>query len=774
MMVSLYIKTSKYQSVSNLLVSGFKERVISDGGTFEAGLCCLDTINDLGGVYEYADTFNRIELFEDEKISVTSSIQNINDISKVFTDYSQSFTIPASDTNNEIFKHWYENAIDNGFDQRVRYDGFIKIDTQTFRVGKWQLEGASVKDNRIENYKITFYGDLKSLTDKFGDDKLKDVETLNDYTLLYTGENVKNKVTSSTAQDVMFPLISSERVWQYGDASANDISISGGAINYTELFPAIKVPRIFDAIASKYGVVFSGDFLTRQKFQKAYLWLKNSDSKEFLPYNEPQTIVLNDFDGGVFYNTSSNVITISTFDDNYITDFRFILGITFPASTSYILSIYKDGVLYTTLQQTGTNGFFVIDSLIGVGQYSFTIQTNISTTYNYTVRTEAYEYDPIGVSGWADIENYSSSGSLVSNIDFTKITPDIKVSDFFSGILKMFNLTAFSTDGINFTLEQLEEWYYQGEIRDYSQYCITDFEYNRIKPYKKINFEYEKSENLLSRNFYTNNSREYGNLSASFNNDGSDYTIKLPFENLLFNKFTGTNLQVGYALKSDLTTYAPKPIILYLTERNFDDLYFNDGTTTTNLGAFAIFGQDTLDTADFSINTLNWGVEISTYTLNVINNSLFNNYYLAYLSNLYSLKSRMVKVKMRLPYSEILKLKLNDRIVIRNKRYVINQYTTDLTTFESDFELIQDFRNINYNNNTSRTVPSTASTYTFYTISKEPLTWTIASDSDSVIFDITNYSDRVDVKTNDNVSGLPKVASIISNLNDIIIINQDA
>lgn len=726
-------------------------------------------------LYIYVDDISkRIELFEDEKISVTSSIQNINDISKVFTDYSQSFTIPASDTNNEIFKHWYENAIDNGFDQRVRYDGFIKIDTQTFRVGKWQLEGASVKDNRIENYKITFYGDLKSLTDKFGDDKLKDVETLNDYTLLYTGENVKNKVTSSTAQDVMFPLISSERVWQYGDASANDISISGGAINYTELFPALKVPRIFDSIASKYGINFSGDFLTRQKFQKAYLWLKNSDSKEFLPYNEPQTIVLNDFDGGVFYNTSSNVITISTFDDNYITDFRFILGITFPASTSYILSIYKNGVLYTTLQQTGTNGFFVIDSLIGVGQYSFTIQTNISTTYNYTVRTEAYEYDPIGVSGWADIENYNSSGSLVSNIDFTKITPDIKVSDFFSGILKMFNLTAFSTDGINFTLEQLEEWYYQGEIRDYSQYCITDFEYNRIKPYKKINFEYEKSENLLSRNFYTNNSREYGNLSASFNNDGSDYTIKLPFENLLFNKFTGTNLQVGYALKSDLTTYAPKPIILYLTERNFDDLYFNDGTTTTNLGAFAIFGQDTLDTADFSINTLNWGVEISTYTLNVINNSLFNNYYLAYLSNLYSLKSRMVKVKMRLPYSEILKLKLNDRIVIRNKRYVINQYTTDLTTFESDFELIQDFRNINYNNNTSRTVPATASTYTFYTISKEPLTWTIASDSDSVIFDITNYSDRVDVKTNDNVSGLPKVASIISNLNDIIIINQDA
>jgi hypothetical protein len=85
-------------------------------------------------LYIYDDNVSkRIELFEDEKISLTSSIQNVNDISKVFTDYSQSFTIPASDNNNEIFRHWYENSLDNGFDQRVRYDGYIELDTQLFR-----------------------------------------------------------------------------------------------------------------------------------------------------------------------------------------------------------------------------------------------------------------------------------------------------------------------------------------------------------------------------------------------------------------------------------------------------------------------------------------------------------------------------------------------------------------------------------------------------------------------------------------------------------------
>lgn len=118
----------------------------------------------------YTDTTRarRMDLFNDEKISVTSSIQNINDISKVFTDYSQSFTIPATKNNNSIFRHWYENKVDNGFNQLVRYSGYITINGEVFRVGKWQIESASVKDNRILDYKITFYGNLKSMLDSFG------------------------------------------------------------------------------------------------------------------------------------------------------------------------------------------------------------------------------------------------------------------------------------------------------------------------------------------------------------------------------------------------------------------------------------------------------------------------------------------------------------------------------------------------------------------------------------------------------------------------------
>jgi hypothetical protein len=140
---------------------------------------------------------------------------------------------------------------------------------------------------------------------------------------------------------------------------------------------------------------------------------------------------------------------------------------------------------------------------------------------------------------------------------------------------------------------------------------------------------------------------------------------------------------------------------------------------------------------------------------------------------LYSLKSRLVKVKMRLPYVELLNLKLNDRIVIRDKRYIKNQFTTDLTTFESDFELIQDFRSLDFNNSSLRTTDNTVKTLRFNTTSPTPLTWTIQSDPDSLITSVTNGSTYVDVVVKANI-GPERIATIVSNLNDQIIIVQDA
>jgi hypothetical protein len=55
----------------------------------------------------------RLDLFDDEEITINLSVQNVQDISKVFTDFTQGFTVPASAWNNAIFQHYYRSDIDS-------------------------------------------------------------------------------------------------------------------------------------------------------------------------------------------------------------------------------------------------------------------------------------------------------------------------------------------------------------------------------------------------------------------------------------------------------------------------------------------------------------------------------------------------------------------------------------------------------------------------------------------------------------------------------------
>ena len=75
----------------------------------------------------------KLDLFDDENISITQGVQDVKDISKLFADFSQSFNVPASNRNNAIFKNYYNQDINNGFDARTRKDGYLTVNTLPFR-----------------------------------------------------------------------------------------------------------------------------------------------------------------------------------------------------------------------------------------------------------------------------------------------------------------------------------------------------------------------------------------------------------------------------------------------------------------------------------------------------------------------------------------------------------------------------------------------------------------------------------------------------------------
>ena len=117
---------------------------------------------------------NKIDLFRDENIEVNSSVASIEDITKNQTDYSKTFTVPASNANNITFKHYYNATIDNTFDARVKVDGRIMLDGMLFKKGKFRLSKVSVKKGVPSSYTINFWGNLLSISDKLGKDELKE------------------------------------------------------------------------------------------------------------------------------------------------------------------------------------------------------------------------------------------------------------------------------------------------------------------------------------------------------------------------------------------------------------------------------------------------------------------------------------------------------------------------------------------------------------------------------------------------------------------------
>jgi hypothetical protein len=660
--------------------------------------------------------YSRLELFNDEKITVSSTIQNISDISKIFTDFSQGFTIPCSPINNAIFQHFYENDVDATIDFQNRYNAYIEIDTILFRRGKIQLEKTNLKNGKPDSYSVTFYGAGVSLKDYFNEDKLSQL----DYTTLdhnYTNNEVFDRVTidsSVTDYDVRYPLISSNRVWQFSgstplpDANVpswydnspdnhNDINHASGEIVYTELFPAVRVASIFDLIESKYGITFNGLFLLSDLFKKAFLFFKNKDNVSLM--SSPVNLdILSNFS---IFNSTNNTLLETGYPD-YMTLKMNVTSLSI-SPTQYYIDAYLNGVFSQSFQgtTTGSTGQFVISNFTPNQVLTFKVRSIGSITINITFNYETQVWDDFNQNFIVTTSTGTATVLTTALSNLSALAPDMKIVDFISGICKEFNMTVYSNAKNVFTFDPLPYWYSKGAVVDITQYTdITSIEIERMKLYKSIEFKYADSECMLNKFFLESplnaDAHGYGNTKIGFNFDGGEYKVESPFENLLHNNF-GNNLQVGYCLNKELAPYIPKPCLLYMNELTTltgGDTIHWDGQTAT--AVYVPFGQDSniLTTSGLVPLTLNFGEEISSFYLENNPNTLYALYYASYLSNLYNPKNRLTKVKTILPVSLLTQLQLNDRLIIRDKRYMINEMQSDLTTGDVNFTLINDFAQV--------------------------------------------------------------------------------
>ena len=648
----------------------------------------------------------KLDLFKDEQIIVNSSAQDIQDISKIHTDYSQSFTIPCSTVNNAVFEHYYNNDVDGIVDNQLRREARIELDSTIFKTGKIQIQKSSIVKGQAESYTVTFYGDLVTLKDTIGEDKLSDL----DYSTInhaITTANYKDRITGVIKDAVGYPLISSERLWTHGDSGPDDIQTTGGGLYRNELFPSVKVWSIVDLIEAKYGITLSGSFLQSKHFKSLALWYKNKLATNEIsqPYDLYVALPLA-FPNGYISGQGELAFTYvdpSSLSVNSVTNVRHTVQVQVAtASTAdWFLDVYQNGILTTSLIKKGGGSYTSTILVNGANSasldknFSFKIRSKgVASFTGSLIYKLSFTETNTGTGVQSNVVNtYTraiASITVALNTDLASYAPDMGVMDFLKGISSMFNLTIMG-DGVNaYKWMPLHDFYNSGNEYNITDYVSKDkITVDRPKLFKEFDFKYSESKSILNSEFNETFSRQYSNLNATFPYDGTKFTLNLPFETILHNKITGTPLQLGYCVDKDDKPYIPKPVILYENTQVSTARFYFDGVFHS--GSYMPFGQDI---SEGLVNSnINFNLEVSSYTLVPESNTLYELYYSDYLSNLYNRKTRKIKINSNLPSSVLNKLNLNDKIIVGDKRYIIDKISTNLSSRDVSLDLLSWWEN---------------------------------------------------------------------------------
>ena len=672
----------------------------------------------------------RVDLFKDETVSLTQTIQNVKDIAKVFTEFTQTFSVPASSVNNKIFKHYYNFDISGGFDARNKVAASLELNDLPFKTGLIALQGVDLKNNVAHTYKITFYGNTVNLKDVLGADQLASLADLNQYSLEYNYTNVKDKLEAG-AGPLIAPLITHTNRLFY-DSSVHSAAInnlyynSHGTYNdngvlWSELKFAITLQAIIDAIEEKYpSIVFSDDFFNNASnvdFNNLFMWLHRKKG------NVETTTAQGGFSWttvpfSVFSETGERVAGLT--NQSLVLGGDFIngygetpLSITPVGTDPYSVRVLQDGAIY--LQDTDVIGsinyFDTEETTLPAGTY--TLEIAAENTVNFLAngiswRAELYDTAP-ETAGVLIVKNFNLFNTDLKNqFTITEQIPKMKIIDFLTAIFKMFNLTAYVDDVGTIVVRTLDS-YYAASTTVYNIDKYLDTTTSKVDialPFKEIFFSYKGLGTILAEKYNQINNIEWGTekytpTNTQFTTPSESYKVEVPFEHMMFERlpdvdtFTNTEILYGVCIDDNLEPYIGEPLIFY---REFTPFFVDQ--TPIALKETEASAPDEITTYNMPSNSwslnpatstsnINFSNEFNEYTLSTdFTGTLFNNYYLNYIKDVFNTQRRLTKVTAYLPMKVYYNLQLNDLIELGQDSYKINSMKTDLTTGKTEFELL--------------------------------------------------------------------------------------
>lgn len=682
-------------------------------------------------LYRIESDYFRADLFDDESVVITDSVLNVKDIGKTFTPFSQQFNLPASKLNNKLFRHYENFGIENSFDARFRHDAIIKLNGIDYKKGKIQFKSVSLKDNKAHAYKVVFFGDAVELKEILGETKLSGLVYDSSLNFEYSQTNIENLFTATDSSinttygstDVLVPNIHHTKNMRYTNAGYRD-NITNTELEWVDLKPAIRCRAIIEAINNTFPQLNITGFFNSVPFSNLYMWMHKNEGYVTNADEGGNTFIVRNrwrhqTDDPLDYaHTSTTPSSYGDVRTVYLADTRrerYTVGANVYTSQndSYTVRIKKGSTDHLYYEQTHSNGgntFTQVELYYDdVPEGILDIVIEVESENNITMTQNLY------VQKWTQQSAWSNNYSLLYEAFYTptnnvpdktfyigKQMPEMKVMDFLSGLFKMFNCVVYK-DGNNINVELASVFMRSQHGATGTPYDITKYvdmessTVERLFQYKEMDFSFKSKKSFLVQ--YSDEIQGIPFSQESYGDnewDGGVYKVEVPFEKMMYerlsNEDTDAQTLIGQGAmldkKFEPTIGAPLLFCIHYEANTNDELTIG-GTTPSNYRR-----PSNMSTFNWGYNNrmqLNFGLEadewLGTLPNSATSSNLFDAGYLDYVETVFDRKARLFKVSAYLPLSLIVKLKLNDFLIINNQNFRINKIKTNLLTNKTDLEL---------------------------------------------------------------------------------------
>ena len=685
----------------------------------------------------------RVDLFKDETVSLTQTIKNVKDLKKVFTEFTQTFSVPASSVNNKIFKHYYNFDISNGFDARKKQDARIELNDLPFKDGKIALQGVELKNNLAHTYKITFFGNTVDLKDILGDSELASLPL--NQNQIYDYANVTSRMRA-VSNDVLVPLIThtNRLIFNSGshttfdpEATTNNISHQGSGtphqngVEWNQFKYAIRLQAIIDAIETRYNITFSDDFFndnTNEKFYNLFMWLhrKSGDVEQAAQvevlYTRLDDLVVKAGSDEEISTVSNGVITVNAIGARQPLFLRYTLD---PVDNTavYNVRVLRDGGTVVG-ELNGVNDTQTLEISIGNGllnNSTYTLEISGIVSFNANdIDVRLVFFRGVGDPNGADLYHNNASFQTEQKFQFNIVEqiPKMKIIDFLSGLFNMFNLTAYVNNVGTIVVRTLDSYYADStQVYNIDKYLDTTKSTSDVAlPFNEINFSYKGLGTFLAKQFEQLTNSGWGSLGYTLDGDIFDapsepYKIEVPFEHMQFERLydagnsppTATDVQWGYSVNENQQSYIGEPLLFYpILISGGTDIRIRDTATASveDITTYYIPSNSLALLPSTSKENIHFQNEFNEYLANEpdsivagdnalgFTDTIFETEYKEYIQDVFNFRRRLIKVTAFLPMKVYYNLQLNDLIELGQDRYKINSMKTDFTTGKTEFELL--------------------------------------------------------------------------------------